>query len=181
MSDAEREELEKLSINVEKEEAKPNELVASSSKSSESPRARTRNRHRGHKSAAPIKVAIPLDESSTGLPETSQVADPSKPSNNRNVATTSKAGKEDCPFRMNAQLRKPLSNVDKMSIDLPDKSETGAASRPGKNEPPIKEQRPATILSNVDKISPIDLPNESTTEKDKTRNCRETDDEVAME
>lgn len=47
------------------------------------------------------------------------------------------------------------------------------------NEPLIKEQRPATVLSNVDKISPIDLPDESETSEDKTKNSTEQTDEIA--
>ncbi|XP_032662757.1 uncharacterized protein LOC116840307 isoform X2 [Odontomachus brunneus] len=151
LSDAEKEELEKLAIEVEKEETKPNELYAPSSKSSQLSHAMTRNRHKAHKFAAPIKVQDPLDESSPDLPEiNSQVEDLAKSSNDCNTAT-SKA----------------------------DKSET--TSRAGKREPPIKEQRPATILSNVDKISPIDLPDENAPKEDKTRNSTEANDEVAME
>ncbi|XP_011147017.2 uncharacterized protein LOC105187738 [Harpegnathos saltator] len=152
LSDAERDELEKLAIEVEKEETKPNELFVPSSKSSELPHATTRNRHRAHKFISPIKVQNPLDESSTDLPEIPQVEARSKSSNNRNVAASKT-----------------------------DKSETDARPKAGKREPPIKEQRPATILSNVEKLSPIDLPDKSTAEENKTRNSTETNDEVAME
>lgn len=55
------------------------------------------------------------------------------------------------------------------------------ASRVGKKESPIKEQRPATILSNVDKVSPIDLSNKSETSEDKTKDSTKPTDEITTD
>ncbi|XP_014482068.1 PREDICTED: uncharacterized protein LOC106748244 [Dinoponera quadriceps] len=158
LSDAEKEELEKLAIEVEKEETKPNELYAPSSKSSELPHATARNRHRAHKFAAPIKVQDPLDESSSSdlSQEISQAADLPEPSRNRNHGRP---------------------RADKSRADAAPE----AGKRERKHEPPVKEQRPATILSNVDKISPIDLPESAAEKGDKPRNTTEANDEIAME
>lgn len=176
MSDAEIEKLEKLPI--EREEMKPNEFNEPSLKSSESPRAMTRNRQRTRHFGAPVKVQEPLEESSMNLLE---IANLSKPPSNRNIAAP-KAGKQNCLLRSNVRTHTFLRNVVTMlCIDLSDKNKSGTASRPGKHEPPIKEQRPATILSNVDKISPIDLPDKDATEENKTRSSTVANDEVAME
>lgn len=49
-----------------------------------------------------------------------------------------------------------------------------------KKEPPIKVQRPSTILSNVDKLSPIDLPQKSD-ENNKKKDSIERNDEIGMD
>lgn len=92
-----------------------------------------------------------------------------------NEDTTSKVEKEKLPIK-EADLPK-LPQVTELSKSLDDHNI--AESRVGKKEPPIKEQRPATILSNVDKISPIDLPDESEISEDKTKDPIESTDEIA--
>lgn len=140
ISDEEKEELEKLAIEVEKEETKPNELYIPSPKYSEPLSDRTHNPHRAHNFFAPLKVQNPLNEDLTDLSEITKLADISKPSDHHDNS-------------------------------VPENDE---------NEPPIKEQRPAAVLSNVDKISPIDLPDESeTNSEDKTKNSAEQIDEIA--
>jgi len=75
---------------------------------------------------------------------------------------------------------KPLMKIDLLEIpqdtDLsksPDEhssdfsqSNHDIATEANKREPPIKIQRPTTILSNIDKISPIDLPNKNKTNEE---------------
>ncbi|XP_029161931.1 uncharacterized protein LOC114933481 [Nylanderia fulva] len=74
-----------------------------------------------------------------------------------------------------------LSEITKLgNISKPSRHHDNAVSETDEsNEPPIKEQRPATFLSNVDKISPIDLPDESKISEDKTKNSTEQIDEIA--
>lgn len=84
---------------------------------------------------------------------------------------------------MQVPLGEPLTNLPKIPqnnfLQLNHDTATYGVE---KEEPPIKEQRPATILSNVDKISPIDLPNESETNKKKeTKDSTQHIDEVAMD
>lgn len=144
MSDAEKEELEKLAIEVEKEETKPNDLYVPNSKYPELPSAGAHNRrkHNRHNFVAPTKVQNPIDESSmNGIPQPEVLR--------------------------GADLSKSLDNIT-----------TSEANK----EPAIKNQRPATILSNVDKISPIDLPDESDINEDnKMKNSTEPNDEIAIE
>ncbi|XP_050455644.1 uncharacterized protein LOC126853694 [Cataglyphis hispanica] len=205
LSDAEKEELEKLAIEVEKEETKPNEFYVPNSKYPEVSPDKT------HNFVAPIKVQDMLKESLTDLPEIVDVTDLSKSSDHHDNAESENDKKE--PPIKEQRPATILANVDKvLPIDLPDKSETGedttseveklliketdllktpqvtelskslddniTASGVGKKEPPIKEQRPATILSNVDKVSPIDLSNKSETGEDKTKDSTKPSDEI---
>jgi len=109
---------------------------------------------------------LPID-----LPDESKIDD----------ATISKVDKE-----------KPLSNkqADQSEIpqikDLPKPSEDHDVAtpeiKPDKSGPPIKMQRPTSILSNVDKLSPIDLPDESKTdEHNKMNDSTEPNDEIATD
>ncbi|KAM0727041.1 hypothetical protein ACS0PU_007202 [Formica fusca] len=210
LSDEEKEELEKLAIEVEKEETKPNEFYVPNPKYSEVSPDRT------HNFVAPIKVQDMLSEPLTDLSEIVEVTDLSKPSDHHDNDVSENDKKE--PPIKEQRPAMVLANVDKVSpIDLPDKSKTGkdttseaekeklliketdlpktpqvtelskslddniAESRVGKKEPPIKEQRPATILSNVDKVSPIDLPDESKTSEDKKKDSTKPTDEIATD
>lgn len=85
-----------------------------------------------------------------------------------NEDTTSKAEKEELPVK-EADLPPQVTELSK-SLD----SHNIAAPGVDKNESPIKEQRPARILSNVDKVSPIDLPDEIS--EDKTKDPIESTD-----
>ncbi|XP_072767502.1 uncharacterized protein [Anoplolepis gracilipes] len=137
LSDEEKEELEKLAIEVEKEETQPNEFFPSFKYSEPQP-VRTHNLHSAHNFIAPIKVQDPLNEPLTDLSEIMKVRDLVKPSDDHDN----------------------------------DVSETD------KKEPPIKEQRPAAVLSNVDKVSPIDLSDESEINEDKTKESIKPTDEM---
>ncbi|EZA61286.1 hypothetical protein DMN91_012924 [Ooceraea biroi] len=68
-------------------------------------------------------------------------------------------------------------------IDLLEASRNhDVASDAEKKKPPTKVQRPATILSNVDKLSPIDLPDESDISEDnKRKDSAEPNDEITMD
>ncbi|XP_011255056.2 uncharacterized protein LOC105250586 [Camponotus floridanus] len=216
LSDEEKEELEKLAIEVEKEETRPNEFYIPNPKYSDLLSDKTNNPHRADNFVAPIKVQDPLNESLTDLGIiTVEDTDLPKPSDNHDNAV-SEIDKKEPPIKEQRPAT-VLSNVDKVSpIDLPDESDINeditskaekeklfikeadlpklpqvtelskslddhniAASRVGKKEPPIKEQRPATILSNVDKVSPIDLPDESEINENKTKDPIESTDEIA--
>lgn len=87
-----------------------------------------------------------------------------------NEDTTSKAEKE--KLIKEADLLPQVTELSK-SLD----GHNIAAPRVGKKEPPIKEQRPARILSNVDKVSPIDLPDKIS--EAKTKDSTESTDEIA--
>lgn len=89
---------------------------------------------------------------------------------------------------------KVQNSLDETSTDLPDipqiadipKDSNGhnvTTPKAGKDEPSIKEKcNPHAILSNVDKISPIDLPDESEDNKDdKMKGSTEPNDEIAMD
>lgn len=69
-------------------------------------------------------------------------------------------------------------------IDLskPSKDYDVAPSKVGKNGSPIKVERPTSVLSNVDKLSPIDLPEENkSNEHDKMNDSTESNDEIATD
>ncbi|XP_011707355.1 PREDICTED: uncharacterized protein LOC105462450 [Wasmannia auropunctata] len=213
LSDEEKEELEKLAIEVEKEETKPNELYAPNPRHPESSE-NTRGRHKTHNFIAPIKVQVPLDDDLADLPKVPQINDFS----DHNIAT---AEKEEPPIK-GQRPATIWSNVHKLSpIDLPNENENDkettsevkkvkeepitkfnlldltpqdtdlskfsnehniVTTEADNNEPPIKVQRPTTFLSNVDKLSPIDLPNENdTNEKNKTKDFIQSTDEVATD
>ncbi|XP_012522235.2 uncharacterized protein LOC105828454 isoform X2 [Monomorium pharaonis] len=198
LSNEEKEELEKLAIEVEKEETKPNELYAPNPRHPGSPSKNTHSQHEAYDFIAPIKVQAPLDESSlTSLPKIHQIDDFSQ--SDQNIAIFEEP-KEEPPIKGHRPATM-WSNVNKLlPIDLPNENKTnkdtisGAkevkeepftkinlleipqdtdllkssdehniATAEGDEEPPIKVQLPSTILSNVDKLSPIDLPNESET------------------
>jgi len=91
---------------------------------------------------------------------------------------------------------KPLMKIDLLEIPQdtdvsksPDEhssdfsqSNNDNAAEANKRGPPIKIQRPTTILSNVDKISPIDLPNENkTNEESETKDFTQHTDETATD
>ncbi|XP_011639841.1 LOW QUALITY PROTEIN: uncharacterized protein LOC105428930 [Pogonomyrmex barbatus] len=198
LSEEEREELEKLAIEVEKEETKPNEFYA--------PNPKYSGLYKSQNFVAPIKVQIPFDDSLTNLPKIPQSNDFSQ-FLDQDVFET---GKQEPPIK-EQRPSTILSNVDKISpIDLPNESETNehtisegekikkqpltikaelpeiprdmnlsksqnehnTATEADKEGLLLNVQRPVTVLSNVDKISPIDLPDESTIDKDnKTKNC----------
>ncbi|XP_011882228.1 PREDICTED: uncharacterized protein LOC105569961 [Vollenhovia emeryi] len=208
LSDEEKEELEKLAIEVEKEETRPNELYAPNPRYPGSPSKSTHSRHGTHNFIAPIKLQVPLDETLTNLPKIPQIADFS----DYDVATTD-AEKEELPIKGLRPVT-ALSNVDKVSpIELPNENETNrntisegdqekplimkidlleipqdtdlskpscdhqiATTDTDENEPPIKIQRPTTFLSNVDKLSPIDLPNETSGKKEMKDSTRHADE-----
>lgn len=93
-----------------------------------------------------------------------------------NEDITSKTEKEKLPIK-ETDLPKLPQVTERLSKSLDDYNIP--ASKVDKKEPPIKEQRPATILSNVDKVSPIDLPDESEISEDKTKDPIESTDEIA--
>lgn len=73
------------------------------------------------------------------------------------------------PLKVQVPFDEDLTNLPKMSqvTDFSQLSDhNNVTPETEKNELPFKGQRPATILSNVDKVSPIDLPDESETNKD---------------
>ncbi|XP_024880203.1 uncharacterized protein LOC112460020 [Temnothorax curvispinosus] len=217
LSDEEKEELEKLAIEVEKEETKPNELYAPNPRYPESPSENTHSRHRTHNFIAPIKVQVPLDETLTDLPKIPQISDFSQ--SDHDIATF-EAEEAELPIKGQGPATF-LSNVDKLSpIDLPNENEANknsisetekvkerplmkidlleipqdtdfskssdehniAAAEADKNGSPIKIQRPTTFLSNVDKLSPIALPNETkTNEKKEIKDFIQHADEVATD
>lgn len=205
--------MEKLAIEVEKEETKPNEFYAPNPRYPGSPSKNIHSRHRTHNFIAPIKVQVPLDESLTNLPQIPQIADFS------DYDTAFETEKEEPPIK-GQYPAKVWSNVDKVSpIDLPNENESNkntiseaekikeesltkidlleipqdinlskasdeqniATAEVDEKEIPIKVQRPTTILSDVDKISPIDLPNKNeTNEKKEIKDCTQHADKVAM-
>lgn len=207
--------MEKLAIEVEKEETKPNELYAPNPRYPGSPSKNIHSRHRMHNFIAPIKVQVPLDETLTNLPQIPQITDFSQSDYD---TATSQVEKEEPPIKGQYPV-KVWSNVDKVSpIDWPNENESNkntiseaekmkekplmkidlleipqdtdlSKSSDGQNiaiaeadekETPIKLQRPTTILSYVDKISPIDLPNKNETNgKKEMKDCTQHADEVA--
>nr|XP_012231333.1 PREDICTED: uncharacterized protein LOC105677345 [Linepithema humile] len=215
LSDAEKEELEKLAIEVEREETKPNELYGPHSRSPHL--ERPHNRQNAHNFFAPIKGQNPFNEPLIDLPGISKVADFSKSSNDHNIAETDESEppiKEQRPDNVLSNVDKllPIDFIDESKIDedaipevdkgklLPnkqaDQSETpqvidlsqpleyddAGLSEVGKNGSPIKVQRPTSILSNVDKLSPIDLPDESkTAEHNKMNDSTKPNDEIATD
>jgi len=73
-------------------------------------------------------------------------------------------------------------SADEHSSDFSQSNHDIAMAEANKREPPIKIQRPTTILSNVDKISPIDLPNKNeTNEESETKDFTQHTDEVATD
>lgn len=84
---------------------------------------------------------------------------------------------------MQVPLGEPLTNLPKIpQNNFLQLNHDTAAYGAEKEGAPIKEQRPTTILSNVHKLSPIDLPNESeTNEKKETKDFTQHIDEVATD
>lgn len=174
----EKEELEKLAVEVEKEETKPNDIYVPNSKYPEiSPRvSHNRRKHNRNNFFAPAKVQNPFDESLRNQPE---VAGISKISHNYYDTATSEVNSKE-PFKKQRSAT-ISSNVGKLSSPIGLPIENANNKDTSKEEPPIKEQRPA-ILSNVDKISPIDLPDESgINENNEMKNPTELNDEIATE
>lgn len=80
---------------------------------------------------------------------------------------------------------RPLMKTDLLGIpqntDCFKSSDEHNIATADENESPIKVQLPTSILSNVDKISPIDLPNESETNEKKETKDSTQHDEVATD
>jgi len=107
--------------------------------------------------------------------------------NKTNKDTTSEVEKvKEKPLMKIDLLEKPQDtdlskSPDEHSSDC-SQSNHDIAVETNKREPPIKIQRPTTILSNVDKISPIDLPNENkTNEESETKDFTQHIDEAATD
>lgn len=90
--------------------------------------------------------------------------EPSENAHNRHKAHNLMA-----PLKVQVPFDEDLINLPKMfpvADFLQSSDHNNVTSEAENNELPFKGQRPATILSNVDKVSPIDLPDESETNKD---------------
>lgn len=97
-------------------------------------------------------------------PNPKHLESPSENAHNRHKAYNFMA-----PLKVQVPFDEDLTNLPKMSqvTDFSQLSDhNNVTPEMEKNELPFKGQRPATILSNVDKVSPIDLPDESETDKD---------------
>lgn len=204
--------MEKLAIEVEKEETKPNEFYGPQPRSPHHRRnERPDNRHNAHNFVGPIKGENPLRESLIDLSGISKVADFSKSSNDYSIAETDKIGspvKEQGPDTVLSNVNKllpiefpdedtipkvekekllPNKQADQSEIpqviDLskPSKDHDVATSEDDENESPFKIQHPTSILSNVDKLSPIDLPDESKTAEHNKNDSAKPNDEIATD
>lgn len=190
---------------MEKEETKPNEFYAPRYGS---PVEDTHGRHRTHDFIAPIKVQVPLDETIlpkireipdfsqsdiatsgeeeeelaikgqrpatvwSNVDKVSPIDLPNEHETNRNTVSEAEEGK---PRNMKINLLGIPQDTDFLKSS---DERNVVAAETDEDELPLKIQRPAEILSNVDKLLPIVLPNESETKdtKDSTQHA----DEVAM-
>lgn len=78
--------------------------------------------------------------------------------------------------------RQPTKEVPEISYDTNDVAKSNncdtISSKSNKKDFPVKVQRPDSILSNVDKLSPVDLPDESENTENEARNSTELSDEM---
>ncbi|KAL0126161.1 hypothetical protein PUN28_004939 [Cardiocondyla obscurior] len=191
LSDEEKEELEKLAVEVEKEETKPNELYAPNPRYPGSRSKSTHGRHKPHDFTAPIKVQVPLDEA-LNLPKTPQSTDFSRSNSDVPKVEKKEPSFKEQPLAIwpgvfkvspvdlptdNETFKNSISEIDgkkppTVKIDLLETPQNTnfwessndyniAAPETDEEESPVKVQRPSTILSNVNKLSPIDLPNQN--------------------
>ncbi|XP_020299980.1 uncharacterized protein LOC109863813 [Pseudomyrmex gracilis] len=77
------------------------------------------------------------------------------------------------------QLTKKVPEISDDTNDVTKSNDCDTvSSKSNKKDFPVKVQRPDSILSNVDKLSPVDLPDESESTQNEARNSTELSDEM---
>lgn len=191
LSDEEKEELKKLAIEVEKEETKPNELYAPSlrhSGSSKNNQHKTHNFIAPMKVQVPFDGMEDLPKISQNSDFSQLDYDIATPEAEKEELPIKEQGPATIWSNVNKLLPIDLPNENETNKDFTSKIEK-IQEKPldvkidllevprdtdcsksldehnvaaiDKNEPPFKILNPTKILSNVDKISPINFPNEN--------------------